>query len=36
MRERKGEGISWQVQDGKARFSEFLEATIKKRVPVVT
>ena len=27
---------SWQVQDAKARFSEFLEATIKKGPQVVT
>jgi len=27
---------SWQVQDGKARFSEFLDATIKKGPQVVT
>lgn len=27
---------SWQVQDAKARFSEFLDATIKKGPQVVT
>jgi antitoxin Phd len=27
---------SWQVQDAKARFSEFLEASIKKGPQVVT
>ena len=27
---------SWQVQDAKARFSEFLEATIKEGPQVVT
>jgi antitoxin Phd len=27
---------SWQVQDAKARFSEFLEATLKKGPQVVT
>jgi len=27
---------SWQVQDAKARFSEFLDATIKKGPKVVT
>jgi prevent-host-death family protein len=27
---------SWQVQDAKARFSEFLNATIKKGPQVVT
>jgi antitoxin Phd len=34
----KREGIlaSWQVQDAKARFSEFLDATIKKGPQVVT
>ena len=28
--------VSWQVQDAKARFSEFLDATIKKGPQVVT
>ena len=27
---------SWQVQDAKARFSEFLDATIKKGPQIVT
>ncbi len=27
---------SWQVQDAKARFSEFLDATVKKGPQVVT
>jgi len=27
---------SWQVQDAKARFSEFLDATLKKGPQVVT
>lgn len=27
---------SWQVQDAKARFSEFLDATIKKGPQVIT
>lgn len=27
---------AWQVQDAKARFSEFLEATIKKGPQIVT
>ena len=27
---------SWQVQDAKARFSEFLHATLKKGPQVVT
>ena len=27
---------NWQVQDAKARFSEFLEATIKKGPQIVT
>lgn len=27
---------SWQVQDAKARFSEFLEATLKKGPQIVT
>ena len=31
-----GNLASWQVQDAKARFSEFLDATIKKGPQVVT
>jgi antitoxin Phd len=28
--------MAWQVQDAKARFSEFLEATLKKGPQIVT
>jgi antitoxin Phd len=34
--QRKQTMSSWQVQDAKARFSEFLNATIKKGPQVVT
>jgi prevent-host-death family protein len=33
---KEGNLASWQVQDAKARFSEFLDATIKKGPQVVT
>jgi prevent-host-death family protein len=37
LRKRSEVGMStWQVQDAKARFSEFLDATIKKGPQVVT
>ena len=37
LRTLRGVGMgSWQVQDAKARFSEFLDATIKKGPQVVT
>src|SRR5215469_6886343 len=36
LRNPGGSMSSWQVQDAKARFSEFLDATIKKGPQVVT
>lgn len=33
---KKDSARSWQVQDAKARFSEFLDATVKKGPQVVT
>jgi len=36
MTSQRGKAMKWQVQEAKARFSEFLDATLKKGPQIVT